>query len=82
MKFKFYSIFTLVILSAYVAYGGNPDRQGQAGASELLMNPWARSSGLHSMSTSSVTGVEAMRINIAGLSRIKNFEVGLTNCKL
>ena len=82
MKFKFYSIFTLVILSAYMAYGGNPDRQGQAGASELLMNPWARSSGLHSMSTSSVTGVEAMRINIAGLSRIKNFEVGLTNCKL
>ena len=24
---------------------GNPDRIGQAGATELLINPWARSSG-------------------------------------
>ena len=23
-------------------FGGNPDRQGEAGAYELLLNPWAR----------------------------------------
>jgi hypothetical protein len=46
------------------------------------MNPWGRSAGLHSMSTSSVTGVEAMRINIAGLSRINKFEIGLSNNRL
>lgn len=49
---------------------GNPDRQGEGGAPQLLMNPWARSAGLHSMTTANVTGVEAMRINIAGLGRI------------
>lgn len=54
---------------------GNPDRQGEAGAPELLMNPWARSAGLHSMTTSMVTGVESMMLNIAGLSRISKTEV-------
>ncbi|MEM1119979.1 MAG: PorV/PorQ family protein [Bacteroidota bacterium] len=49
---------------------GNPDRQGEAGAYELLMNPWARSAGLHTMTTSMIMGVEAMRLNPAGLSRI------------
>lgn len=71
------SLFTITDLSA-----GNPDRQGQAGASELLMNPWGRSAGLHSMSTSSVMGVEAMRINIAGLSRIRKGEFALGNNRL
>ena len=28
------------------AIAGNPDRVGSAGASQLLINPWARSSGL------------------------------------
>ena len=58
------------------AYGGNPDRQGEAGAYELLMNPWARSAGLHSMSTAMVRGVEAMQLNIAGLGRVNKLEVG------
>jgi len=49
---------------------GNPDRQGEAGGYELLMNPWARSAGLHTMSTSMIMGVEALRLNPAGLSRI------------
>jgi hypothetical protein len=53
---------------------GNPDRQGEAGAYELLMNPWARSAGLHTMSTSFVRGVESMRLNVAGLSRINRLE--------
>lgn len=56
---------------------GNPDRQGEAGAYELLMNPWARSAGLHSMSTSLVRGVEAIRLNVAGLSRINKLEVNI-----
>lgn len=57
---------------------GNPDRQGEAGAYELLMNPWARSSGLHGMAASRVRGVEAMRINVAGLSYIDNTEILLS----
>lgn len=73
-------IFTIFI--GTWASGGNPDRQGQAGAAELLMNPWGRSAGLHSMSTSTAVGVEAMRINIAGLSRIKNIEIGVSHSRL
>lgn len=60
-------------------HAGNPDRQGEAGAYELLMNPWARSAGLHTMTTASVTGVEALRINVAGLSRISKTEVNMSH---
>lgn len=67
------------MLGAYITQAGNPDRQGEAGAYELLMNPWAKSAGLHSMSTSNVRGVEAMRINVAGLSRINKLEVYVGN---
>ena len=39
------------------SYAGNPDRKGQAGASELLINPWARSSGFGNANSSSVKGL-------------------------
>ena len=58
-------------------YAGNPDRQGEAGAYELLMNPWAPSAGLHTINTASISGVEAMRLNVAGLVRIDEMEVML-----
>ena len=82
MNIKIYTILAFIGLTFLQLHAGNPDRQGQAGASELLMNPWGRSAGLHSMSTSSVMGVEAMRINIAGLSRIKKMEIGVSNNRL
>ena len=56
---------------------GNPDRQGEAGAAQLLMNPWAPSAGLHSLNTAGVFGVESMRINPAGLSRMSGTNVML-----
>jgi hypothetical protein len=62
-----------------VVFAGNPDRQGEAGAYELLLNPWARSAGLNLMNTAMVTGVEATFHNVAGLSRINNTEFGLTH---
>lgn len=81
MKKYFYTLL-LLCLGCSVAFAGNPDRQGEAGAAELLLNPWARSAGLHSMSTASVSGVEAMRINIAGLSRISKGELVIGNTRL
>lgn len=68
----------IMVLTAQEAEAGNPDRQGEAGAYELLMNPWARSSGVHGMMASRVYGVEAMRINVAGLGRIEQTEVLLS----
>ena len=70
-----------LFLSLQCVFAGNPDRQGEAGAYELLMNPWARSAGLHTLSTSMVQGVESMRINIAGLPRITSTEIKLSNAQ-
>jgi len=63
-------------------YAGNPDRQGEAGAGELLFNPWARSAGLHTLGTASIKGVEAMRLNVAGLGRINRTELLIANTRL
>jgi len=72
----------LLVFTASMVIAGNPDRQGEAGAAELLLNPWARSAGLHSMNTSTVSGLESMRMNIAGLSRIVGKELILANTRL
>jgi hypothetical protein len=67
------ALFTLGVCNNLKA--GNPDRQGEAGAYELVINPWARSAGLHALNTASVLGVEAIRLNIAGLSFVNNTEI-------
>lgn len=54
---------------------GNEDRAGQAGASELLINPWARSSGWNGIGSAMVRGVEAMNLNVGGLSFNRGTEV-------
>ncbi len=82
MKLNFYITIMLILGLNAGVFAGNPDRQGQAGAPELLMNPWGRSAGLHSMNTSSVSGIEAMRINIAGLSRINSLELGVGHSRM
>lgn len=69
-------------IAASMLLAGNPDRQGEAGAAELLLNPWARSAGLHSMNTSTISGLESMRLNIAGLSRLSNKELIIANTRL
>ncbi len=76
-----YFILTLVVVgwATTTAVAGNPDRQGEAGAPELLLNPWARSAGLHTMNTSMISGVEAMRLNIAGLVRIDRTEINVAH---
>ena len=75
-------LISAFMVSAFAVMAGNPDRQGEAGASELLLNPWARSAGIHSMSTASVSGIEAMRINVAGLGRMNSGEFMLSNTRL
>jgi Type IX secretion system membrane protein PorP/SprF len=63
------SLLIIALLGFQTAiFAGNPDRQGEAGAYELLLNPWARSSGLHGLAFSTVSGIEAIRLNPAGLS--------------
>ncbi len=73
---KIYFSLLFLVLSFGATQAGNPDRQGEAGAYELLMDPWARTAGLHSMSTSLVRGVESMNLNVAGLVRINKLDFG------
>jgi hypothetical protein len=73
---KLYIVLMLAGMSG-ILLAGNPDRQGEAGAAQLLMNPWAPSAGLHTLNTSFVTGVEAMRLNPAGVARFSGTQVML-----
>ena len=50
------------------ANAGNEDRVGSAGASHMLINPWARSSAIGDAGIASTTGLEATFSNIAGLA--------------
>lgn len=59
-------IIALIFPIAGSTFAGNKDRSGQAGATELLINPWARSSGWASANMSKVKGLEAIWGNIAG----------------
>jgi hypothetical protein len=68
-------------MMAAPATAGNPDRAGSAGATQLLINPWARSSGWGLANTASVTGVEAMFGNVAGLAQINKTELMFSNTR-
>ena len=70
----------LLVLSGSVI-AGNPDRAGAAGATQLLINPWARSSGWSLANTASLEGVESMYGNIAGLARVRKTELLFTNTR-
>lgn len=65
-------LFSAAVCGTVLA--GNPDRQGEAGAPQLLINPWARSTGINALNTGYVSGVEAMHLNVAGISRGPNTE--------
>ena len=66
-------------LSAPQAFAGNKDRSGQAGASELLINPWAASSGWGNAGMSFVHGVDAIFGNVAGISSCNKLDLNFTH---
>ncbi len=65
----------LLVFPTYYASAGNKDRSGQAGAAELLINPWAKSTGWGSVGTSCTQGLEAMYTNVAGTAFTKGTEI-------
>jgi len=78
MKFNFTQKTKVLFLSLIISgnlLAGNKDRAGQAGSTELLINPWARSSGLASSNTASSGGIESQFINVAGLAFTKKTEI-------
>lgn len=74
---KTLSVVSLSLLASVSTFAGNEQRAGQAGASELLINPWAGSSGWGLASAAGIRGIEASHLNVAGMARMTSqFEVG------
>jgi hypothetical protein len=74
------SIYSVLLALASVlpfsaVNAGNNERVAQAGAGELLINPWARSSGWASANTGSIRGLEAVFSNVAGIAFTKKTEL-------
>ncbi|MEI6889084.1 MAG: PorV/PorQ family protein [Bacteroidales bacterium] len=65
----------LFVVPTHQTFAGNKDRSGQAGGAELLINPWARSTGWGSVGTSCTQGLEALYTNIAGTGFTKGTEI-------
>ncbi len=78
---RIYLILLISILGLVSSdlFAGNWQRAGQAGASQLLINPWARTSGWGEAGVACVTGYESMHLNVAGLAFTKKLEVGFNN---
>jgi hypothetical protein len=77
---NFYRYFIIASLAFLLVapqqmLAGNKDRSGQAGASELLINPWARSTGWGNAGMSQIRGLEGIWSNVAGTAFTKKTEL-------
>lgn len=68
VKIKGALVVGLAVMSSFASIAGNEDRVGSAGASHMLVNPWARSTGSGTAGFASVHGLEATFTNVAGLA--------------
>lgn len=73
--FRILAPVALVAMIAAPTFAGNPDRAGQAGATELLINPWARSSGWAGCNVAGAKGLESFYTNIAGTAFTRKTEL-------
>jgi hypothetical protein len=64
-----------IFLFVNTIFAGNPQRSGQAGASELLINPWARTTGWAGANVAGVRGLEGIYTNVAGLAFTEKTEL-------
>ena len=73
VRYKF-QLLVFFVAATGMVFAGNNERAGQAGASELLINPWSRSSGMGNAGTAMSQGLEATSLNVAGLAEIRKLE--------
>jgi hypothetical protein len=65
----------ILFLAGAQAFAGNPERAGQAGATQLLINTWGRSSGFNGINIGSTSGIESVMTNPAGLALTRRTEL-------
>lgn len=64
-----------MLATSVPTFAGNEDRAGSAGANELLINPWTRSSSWGDAGVASIKGLEALFTNVAGLAYADKTEI-------
>lgn len=75
MKKTTLALLTCCIPFSSVLFAGNEDRIGSAGASHLLINPWARGSAIGDAGIANMTGIEATYTNVAGLASTEKTQI-------
>ncbi len=78
MKLKL-TILSIATLFSITANAGNEDRIGSAGSTQLLINPWARSSAWAGAGGAHTKGLGALQLNVAGLALADKTEIQFTN---
>tara|TARA_Y100001978_G_scaffold33958_1_gene29759 strand:- start:844 stop:1911 length:1068 start_codon:yes stop_codon:yes gene_type:complete len=68
-------LIAITMSTAITTFAGNEQRVGQAGATQLQINPFARSTGMASANSASVHGLEASFLNVAGLAFTESTEL-------
>lgn len=83
MRTIYHYLIAVILIGVFIpakpSLAGNKDRSGEAGATELLINPWARSAGWGSVGTANVQGLESMFVNVAGLAFTQGTEVNFSS---
>lgn len=72
-------LMLIALLFISNSYAGNKQRVAQAGATELLLNPWGRSTGLGEANVANITGLEGIFGNVAGTAHLKTTQLMFTN---
>lgn len=70
-----------LLLNPLPSIAGNEDRAGSAGGTQLLINPWARSTGLAAANGASITGIESSYLNVSGLAMTEGTELMFTHSR-
>ncbi len=78
--YKTFIICAVVGLLSFAgqSFAGNRDRSGQAGASSLLIDPWARSNGWGNAGVAEIRGLESVYSNVAGLAFVNKTELSFS----
>ena len=72
---KKHLFISILVILASIPVFAQPERVGQAGAQELLINTMPRSSGLNGIDISSSDGIESSLVNPAGVARTTGTEL-------
>ncbi|HQL70331.1 MAG TPA: PorV/PorQ family protein, partial [Bacteroidales bacterium] len=81
---KFSGIVLIIMIAGMLlmptfGFSGNEQRAGSSGGSELLINPWARSSAWGDANVACVMGLEGLYQNVAGLAFTRKTELMFNN---